>query len=328
MAVYTPLSDNEVQAFLQAYDAGSLVSFKGIAEGVENSNFLLVLCHPVRGEEKAILTIYEKRVNPADLPFFLGYMEWIAERGVPCPRPLHARDGSLVRELKGKSAAIVSFLEGASCRSIRNEHLALMGEKLAAMHKAGEGFALTRANVLSLSGWRPLFEKFAARADEITPGLAALIEGELNFLEQHWPQDLPEGIIHADLFPDNVFFRETDGGVECSGLIDYYFACRDLLAYDLAICLNAWCFEVTHEFNITRARHLLRAYHAIRPISEAELAALPILARGSALRFLLTRAYDWLFRVEGALVKPKDPMEYVAKLRFHQQVKAHGEYGL
>lgn len=323
MAVYTQLTDAQVNAFLAQYDAGELVAFTGIAEGVENTNYLLETT-----QAKFILTLYEKRVNPADLPFFLEYMEWIADRGIPCPRPLHGTDGEMVRELAGKKAAMVTFLEGRGCRSIRNEHLSGLGEKLAAMHLAGEGFGRTRENALALSGWRPLFEKIADRADEVMQGLRQLCDTELDFLEAHWPKNLPEGIIHADLFPDNVFFTGEVGEKVCSGLIDFYFACHDQLVYDIAICLNAWCFELTHEFNITRARHLLHHYHAIRPISEAELEALPVLARGAALRFLLTRTYDWLNRVEGALVKPKDPMEYVLKLQFHQQVKHHGEYGL
>ena len=229
-----------------------------------------------------------------------------------------------MRDLCGRPAAIIGFLNGIWPRAIRTEHCAALGAALAEMHLAGDGFALRRPNALSTSGWRPLFSSCRARADEVMDGLEAIIEEELGRLESEWPADLPAGVIHADLVPDNVFF---DGG-RLSGLIDFYFACNDLFAYDVAICLNAWCFERDNSFNITKARQLLVSYGRVRPFTEAEIAALPMLARGAALRFLLTRLYDWLNRVEGALVKPKDPMEYVKKLLFHQAVSSPAEYGL
>lgn len=319
MAVYTEVDDEALSAFVSAYDIGAVLSCKGIAEGVENSNFLL------RTEGGTfILTLYERRVAEADLPFFLGLMDHLARRGIACPTPIRGRDGHNLRHLCGRPAAIVSFLEGVWPRRPTPKHCAGVGAALAAMHLAGRDFPLRRENALSVAGWRPLFARCAARADEVLPGLADEIARELDVLEQAWPRHLPKGVIHADLFPDNVFFL----GEGVSGLIDFYFACNDALAYDLAICLNAWCFEPDGAFNITKARHMLAGYRAVRPLEAAELAALPILARGAALRFLLTRLYDWLHQVDGALVRPKDPLEYWQKLRFHREVTRPAAYGL
>lgn len=319
MAVYTDVGSEELATFLGAYDVGRLVACKGIAEGVENSNFLVIT-------ESAtfILTLYEKRVAPGDLPFFLGLMRHLADRAVPCPTPIRASDGEALRELCGRPAAMVSFLPGVWPRRIEAHHLAGLGAAMARMHEAGRDFAGRRPNDLSLAGWRRLLDACGRRADEIEPGLAAELAGELDTLTRHWPRDLPTGVIHADLFPDNVFFE----GERLTGLIDFYFACDDFLAYDLAVCLNAWCFERDLAFNATKARHLLAAYVRRRALSPAEIAALPILARGAALRFLLTRLFDWLNRIEGALVTPKDPREYLHKWRFHRGVRDVGAYGL
>lgn len=319
MAVYTEVSDDELEAFLAGYDLGSPLSCKGIAEGVENSNFML---ETERG--RFILTLYEKRTRREDLPFFLGLMEHLSERGVSCPLPVHGRDGQALREMCGRPAALVTFLNGMSARRITAGHCAELGAALATLHQAGRDFTLTRPNALSLAGWRKLFDDTAARADEVRPGLTADLAAELAALQAAWPANLPSGVIHADLFPDNVFFR----GDALSGLIDFYFACNDFLAYDLAICLNAWCFEPDGPFNATKARALLSGYERVRRLSEAERDALPLLCRGSALRFLLTRLFDWLNHPPGAFVRPKDPLEYARKLRFHQGVRSVGEYGL
>ncbi|GAB3445889.1 homoserine kinase [Insolitispirillum peregrinum] len=319
MAVYTEIDDQTLSAFIADYDIGELVSYKGIAEGVENSNYLLVT-----SLGPYILTLYEKRVNPADLPFFLGLMDHLAGNGLACPTPVAARDGEALRELCGRPAAIVTFLRGMWPRKIQAHHCAQLGTALARMHLAGEGFTLTRHNALSVDGWRPLFEAARPRADEVMPGLADEIARELDLLEARWPTDLPHGVIHADAFPDNVFYLND----QFSGLIDFYFACNDLLAYDVAVCLNAWCFEADRSFNATKARLLLASYRKVRPFEDAELNALPLLCRGSAMRFLLTRLYDWLNTPAGAFVKPKDPMEYLHKLRFHAAVSGPGAYGL
>jgi homoserine kinase type II len=309
MAVYTDVGDEDLTAFIRDYDIGEVVSCKGIAEGVENSNFLL---RTERGT--FILTLYEKRVQPQDLPFFIALMEHLAGQGIACPTPVKARDGVALRSLCGRPAAIVTFLDGLWPRRILPFHCAGVGDAL----------AMRRPNNLSVAGWRPLFEACEARAHEVKPGLTQELGQELAELEQRWPTDLPVGTIHADLFPDNVFFR----GEAVSGLIDFYFACTDFLAYDVAICLNAWCFESDGDFNVTKARQLLSHYRSKRPLSEPEYAALPLLARGSALRFLLTRLYDLLNHPEGALVRPKDPLEYLRKLRFHRGIARTSAYGL
>ncbi|MBI1986377.1 MAG: homoserine kinase [Rhodospirillales bacterium] len=273
MAVYTEVGDEELIAFVGEYDIGEVLSSKGIAEGIENSNFTLTTTSGTY-----ILTLYEKRVKPEDLPFFLGLMEHLATAGIPCPTPIHGRDGKALRRLAGRPAAIVTFLAGMWPRRITPEHCSQLGQGLAKLHLAGAGFGI----------------------------------------------GLPTGVIHGDLFPDNVFFRAR----KLTGMIDFYFACNDMFAYDLAICLNAWCFESDHSFNITKARRMLTAYRKVRDFSTAELAALPLLARGSAMRFLLTRLYDWLHTPAEAMVTCKDPLEYLAKLRFHQGVKSPGAYGL
>ncbi len=319
MAVYTEITDDELAGFLARYEIGQVLSFKGIAEGVENSNFLL---HTDAGF--FILTLYEKRVNEADLPFFLGLLEHLSRKGLSCPQPVKARDGALLGRLADRPAAIVTFLDGLWPRRPEARHCAGVGEALARLHLAGADFPMRRANALSVAGWAPLFRAAEARADEVLPGLAVAIAEELSHLERAWPQGLPEGVIHADLFPDNVFFL----GERLSGLIDFYFACTDAFAYDLAICLNAWCFEIDGSFNITKGMAMIAAYGRVRALSEAEIEALPVLARGAALRFLLTRLVDWLNVPPGALVKPKDPLEYVRKLRFHQKVASAREYGL
>ena len=319
MAVYTEIADEELERFLAGYELGALLSVKGIAEGVENSNYLIVT-----EAGPHILTLYEKRVDPTDLPFFIGLMEHLSARGLTCPQPVRNRAGEALGVVAGRPAAIVTFLEGMWIRRPRVEHCAQVGEALAQLHLAGEGFAIHRRNALSVDSWRPLFQRSEERADTVLPELGAAILRELDHLEQNWPRDLPAGVIHADLFPDNVFFLKG----HLSGLIDFYFACNDFLAYDVAIGLNAWCFEADGALNITKARALLAGYQRVRPLGADEIAALPLLARGSALRFLLTRLYDWLNVPPGALVAPKDPLEYWRKLRFHQSVDDAGAYGM
>jgi homoserine kinase type II len=320
MAVYTDVAADELAEFLRAYDIGELLSYKGIAEGVENSNFLL---HTSTGY--FILTLYEKRVARCDLPFFLGLMTHLAARGIQCPQPVANRSGEALVELAGRPAAIINFLEGVWPRKPNVAHCAGVGQALAKMHLAGSDFGMSRANALSVSGWRPLFDAAAPRADELQHRLRDFIGAELDHLEGGcWPQKLPQGVIHADLFPDNVFFL----GERVSGIIDFTFACNDMLAYDVAICLNAWCFESDCSFNVTKARALLNAYGRERKLTEAEQDALPLLARGAALRFLLTRLVDFLNVPPGALVRPKDPLEYVRKLRFQQGVASIRDYGI
>jgi homoserine kinase type II len=319
VAVYTDVGVEELQTFLAGYDLGDVLSYKGIAEGVENSNFLL---HTTRGY--FVLTLYEKRVAAHDLPFFLGLMEHLHGRGLTCPQPVRDRSGQTLGELARRPAAVVTFLEGMWVRRPSTTHCAMVGEALARLHLAGADFKMTRKNALSVDGWRHLYEATGELADSVQRDLGKAIVAELGYLESHWPRDLPHGVIHADLFPDNVFFL----GNRLSGLIDFYFACTDTLAYDLAICLNAWCFEPDHSFNVTKGRALLQTYSKLRPLHETERAVLPLLARGAALRFLLTRLVDWLNVPPGAMVRPKDPLEYWRKLRFHQAIKSAGDYGI
>jgi homoserine kinase type II len=319
MAVYTEVTDDDLSAFLARYAVGSLVAYKGIAEGVENTNYLVQTT-----TARFILTLYEKRVAREDLPYFLGLMEHLAQRGVSCPTPVHARSGEILSTLSGRTAAMVTFLDGFSVKKPRAEHCGQLGRALAELHLAADDFRQSRANALGENGWRPLFEKFRSRADEISPGLQSLIHNELMLLDAAWPRDLPAGIIHADLFPDNVFFL----GDRLSGLIDFYFACNDALAYDVAICLNAWCFEADHAFNLTKGRALLEGYDSVRRLTAAERSAMPLLARGAAIRFLLTRSYDWLNRPPNALVTPHNPLDYVRRLRFHQSIRSISAYGL
>ncbi len=319
MAVYTEVDDEELEAFVASYDIGTLVSAKGIAEGVENSNYLV---QTTRGPW--ILTLYEKRVAKADLPFFMNLMEHCAARGIDCPLPIHDRSGQVIREIAGRPAVIVSFLQGMSPRRVALEHCAPLGMALAKLHVAVSDFTMSRENALSVEGWRKLVAGARPRADEVQPGLGDEIACELDFLEPRWPERLPAGVIHADLFPNNVFFL----GDRLSGLIDFYFACNDFLAYDVAICLNAWCFESDLSFNATKAMRLVGGYRQIRALSAPEIDALPLLARGAAFRFLLTRLYDWQHTPTGALVKPLDPIEYLRKLRFHRSVESAAAYGI
>lgn len=319
MAVYTEVGEAELDAFLADYDIGEAEALKGVAEGVENSNYLLAT---TKGQY--FLTLYEKRVDPRDLPFFLGLLDHLAARGINCPKPIHGRDGQAIRALAGKPAAVTTFLHGLWPRRTGVQHCGPIGRALAELHLAGHDFAIKRPNALSVAGWRPLFDGSRAHADDVAPGLARELGDEIDFLEANWPGELPAGVIHADLFPDNVFFLHE----KLSGLIDFYFACNDALAYDVAICLNAWCFEPDRSFNTTKARAMIQAYDSVRPLNDAERAALPLLARGAALRFLLTRLYDWLHTPATALVKRKDPLEYLAYLRFHRRAASLADYGL
>ncbi len=319
MAVYTEITDEEVARFAADYDIGQVVACKGIAEGIENTNYLLVT-----DAGTFILTLYEKRVKVEDLPFFLGLMEHLAQRGIPCPTPVHGRDGQTLRRLAGRSAVIVTFLKGMWPRRPTLAHCAALGEAMARMHVAAADFPMTRPNDLSVAGWRPLFAAATASGDDVAADLVTELDEELTALEREWPVSLPSGVIHADLFPDNVFFD----GDRLSGIIDFYFACSDFFAYDLAVCLNAWCFESDGSLNTTKARRLVNAYGEVRALSDDELDALPILARGAAMRFLLTRLYDWLNTPSDALVTPKNPMEYIRKMRFHRGVRSFAGYGL
>lgn len=317
MAVYTHVDDRTLRQFLDNYSVGQPILFKGIAEGVENSNYLLET-----EKTRLILTLYEKRANPDDLPYFLDMMEHLADAGLPAPLPIRDKNGVALQTLMDRPTCLISFLKGVSVDVPDEDHCAALGTTLAAMHTVFEGFKETRENDLSLSGWQTLAEKTSSRADEVKQGLGGLIENEIGYLKDHWPANLPTGTIHADLFPDNVLFTDHD----ITGLIDFYFGCTDMYAYDLAVCINAWCFNEQHRFVPEKAKRLVEMYDAARPMTGEEVKALPTLCRGAAMRFLLTRLYDWLNPVEGAVVRPKDPLDYLARLRFHQNVKDAAAY--
>ena len=319
MAVYTNVSDDQLIEFLKGYDLGAPTAFKGIAEGVENSNFLLET-----EQGRYILTLYEKRVNEADLPFFIQLIDHLAKGGISCPTPVPNSEGAALGSCAGRPAAIFTFLEGMSVRRPTAHHCAALGEALAAFHQTGQNFTGSRQNSFTLSGMADFYHAIEGDIATIKTNLPNVIEQELADLQSNWPVGLPTGIIHADLFPDNVFFLSN----RISGLIDFYFACRDFLILDVAICLNAWCFEPDNSFNVTKANRLLASYDKIRPITVEEMEALPLIARAAALRFLLTRTHDWLQPSEGALVAKKNPEEYLRKLKFHQSIDNPQSYGL
>jgi homoserine kinase type II len=321
MAVYTRITDHALDNFVAQYDIGAVESCTGIAQGVENSNYML------RTEGgNYILTLYEKRVRTADLPFYLGLMTHLAAQGFPCPVPVRNREGKTLQTLAGRPAAIVSFLDGrgADCDALTPARCAAIGAICARLHRDAQAFTLSRPNDLTLPDWRVLFDPLAGKADELKAGLDQWIAEELAFLEQNWAAGLPSGIVHADLFPDNAFFK----GATLTGVIDFYFACNDFLAWDIAVCINAWCFDQTGGFLADNARSLLHGYQNSRPLTPMERSALPVLARGAALRFLLTRLHDWFHTPEDALAHRKDPLALVPLIDFHRSIPDSTAYGL
>jgi homoserine kinase type II len=319
MAVYTDVSFEDLKLFLAGYELGDAHVFKGIAEGVSNSNYFLQT-----PTGSYILTLYETRVEQADLPYYLGLMQHLARRGVPCPVPVVSRNGSMTGILNQRPAAILTFLDGVSLRRPVAQHCHLAGKAMAEFHTAGMDFPHRRENALGPQGWKKLAGDCADSADSVAAGLHDLIAEEIAALSLLWPANLPQGAIHADLFPDNVLFVND----RISGIIDLYFACNDSLAYDVAVALNAWCFESDGAFNLTNGQALVSGYEGGRKLTRDERDALPVLCRGAALRFLLTRLYDWVNHNPAALVRPKDPREFLRRLRFHRAVKDAKAYGL
>lgn len=319
MAVYTHPTLTETESFVAGFDIGAVTLLEPIAEGIENSNFRL---ETTAG--RFILTLYEARVREADLPYFIALMDHLAGAGFPCPVPVRDRQGVALHRLSGRPAAIVTFLEGTWPRKPGPDDCRALGEAAARLHLAGRGFSLHRPNDLSLGAWRPLFEARAARADELRPGFAAWVSAALADVEVRWPRNLPSGTIHADLFPDNVFFREG----RISGVIDFYFACDDLYAYDLAVCMNAWCFDGDGRFAPDRAAALFAGYGSVRPLTREETNAMPVLACGAGLRFLVTRLYDWFLPQGDAITRRKDPLEFVPVIEHHRGVADSSAYGI
>ncbi|MBK8198834.1 MAG: homoserine kinase [Acidobacteria bacterium] len=327
MAVYTQVSDEALTEFLSAYDLGAALSFKGIAEGVENSNYYL---ETEKG--RFILTLFEKRVNAAELPYFIGLKQHLAAKGYPCPEPVMGRDGEALRTLEGRPAVIITFLEGLSPRRPNVRQCRALGEGLAQMHLALADFAMVRENSLGPKAWSRLWEGRSEDAEALQAGLAATVDDAFAVIRKAraFSSTLPRGTIHADLFPDNAFFL----GDSFSGAIDFYFACTDALAYDLAVCLNAWAFDEGNasdasrlEYNFSKGAALIAGYQSVRPLGDDERSALPALCLGAAMRFFLTRLVDWTSTPAGALVRPKNPLEYAARLAFHLRMDRAEGYG-
>lgn len=309
MAVYTDVSPAALQGLLDGYAIGDPVRLTGILQGIENSNFML---ETTGG--KYVLTVFERRAAREDLPYFLGLMAHLAGNGFPAPAPIKANNGTVLGEIAGKPVAVVSFLDGDWPHDPSPEDAHEAGRALAQLHLTASDFPMVRTNTLGVDTWRALYDASAPSADSVENGLGAEIEQRLSVILAHWPQDLPSGAIHADLFPDNMFLQNG----MLSGVIDYYFACTDAYAYDLAITLNAWCFDADNRWSAAHSTEMLVGYQSVRPLNAAEQAAMPVLLQGAAMRFLLTRLYDWLNPREDALATPKDPLQQRDQLRWHQ----------
>ena len=320
MAVYTKLSENNLKDFFSKYNLGKLLKFRGIQEGIENSNYFVKT-----DSGKFILTIYEKRVEEKDLPFFIGLMKNIFNKNFPSPEPIINKNGNYITEIFGKKAAVVSFLEGASKKNLTPDNCYEVGIYTAKLHMITKNLNIKRTNRLSVNSWRLIYRKIQRDCSKIYPDLTKIIERNLEVIEDKWPKNIPRGIIHADLFPDNIFFK----GSKLTGIIDFYFSCYDFYALEIAICLNALCFEGKNEnlsFNVTKAKKFIDGYSSIRKLTEEEKESLKILCHGAAMRFLLTRVFDYLNLTEDALVKIKDPVEYLKRLEFHNSVKNYQDY--
>ena len=320
MAVYTKLSENNLKDFFSKYNLGKLLKFRGIQEGIENSNYFVKT-----DSGKFILTVYEKRVEEKDLPFFMGLMKNIFNENFPSPEPIINKNGNYITEIFGKKAAVVSFLEGTSKKNLTPGNCHEVGIYTAKLHTITKNLNIKRTNRLSVNSWRLIYRKIQRDCSKIYPDLTKIIERNLEVIEDQWPKNIPRGIIHADLFPDNIFFK----GSKLTGIIDFYFSCYDFYALEIAICLNALCFEGKNEnlsFNVTKAKKFIDGYSSIRKLTEEEKESLKILCHGAAMRFLLTRVFDYLNLTEDALVKIKDPVEYLKRLEFHNSVKNYQDY--
>ena len=320
MAVYTKLSDNNLREFFLKYNLGELLNYKGIKEGIENTNYFIET-----DKGKFILTVYEKRVEEKDLPFFMGLMKNLFDANFPSPEPIINKNGNYITEISKKKAAVVSFLDGAIKKNLTPNNCMEVGIQAAKLHKITKNLKGKRENKLSINSWRKIYDKVKKDCSKIHTNLPKIIEKNLDEIEKSWPKNIPAGIIHADLFPDNIFFDKK----KLSGIIDFYFSCYDFYAFEIAICLNALCFEGKNEnlsFNVTKAKRFIDAYSSIRKLTEKEKSSLKILCKGAAIRFLLTRVFDYLNLTEGAIVTVKDPLEYLKRLEFHDSVKNYHDY--
>tara|TARA_Y100000590_G_scaffold35433_1_gene38494 strand:+ start:3287 stop:4255 length:969 start_codon:yes stop_codon:yes gene_type:complete len=320
MAVYTKLSENQLKEFFLKYDLGKILNYKGIKEGIENTNYFI---QTEKG--KYILTLYEKRVDEKDLPFFIGLMKNLYDKNFLSPEPIINRNGNYISEISKKKAAVISFLEGSSKKNLNPNDCYEIGVNTSKLHSITKNLTGKRENKLSINSWRAIYNKVKKDCSKIHPNLTDVINKNLDEIEKNWPKNLPSGVIHADLFSDNIFFKNN----KLSGIIDYYFSCNDFYAFEIAICLNALCFEGKKEnlsFNVTKAKKFIDGYSSIRKLTEEEKKYLKILCQGAAIRFLLTRVFDYLNLTEGAIVKIKDPIEYLKRLEFHNNVKNYQDY--
>jgi len=320
MAVYTKLSADELKDFFSKYDLGKLINHKEIKEGIENTNYFTQT-----ENGKFILTLYEKRVDEKDLPFFISLMKNLFDKNFPCPNPIINKNGNYISEIKNKKAAVISFLNGTAKKILSPNECYQVGIYTAKLHSITKDLTGKRKNKLSVNSWREIYNKIRNDCSKIHKNLPKIIEKNLNEIENNWPKNIPSGIIHADLFPDNIFFN----GNKLSGIIDYYFSCYDYYAFEIAICLNALCFEGQNQnlsFNVTKAKKFIDGYSSIRALTEEEKKSLKVLCQGAATRFLLTRVFDYLNLTEGAIVKIKDPVEYLKRLEFHDNVKNYQDY--
>ncbi len=317
MAVYTKLAHQEVEQFLEQYNINNFKDYKGITEGVENTNYFINTL-----EQDYILTIYEKRVDENDLPFFINLLSNFSENKFPCPKPIANKNNEKINKIKNKNAALVTFLNGQSKNKITSEECFEIGKITAQLHEITKKFNVSRKNNLSIESWQNIFEKTIKKKKDLDETIIKKTKNYLNFLKDNWPKNLPQGIIHADLFPDNIFFTNN----KVSGIIDFYFACNDFFAYEIAICINSICFDNNSTFNMTKAKNLIDGYSSIRTLSEEEKKFLPILSMGAAMRFFLTRLHDFYHTDNKADVKIKDPFEYFKKIEFHSTIKNFNEY--
>ena len=320
MAVYTKLNKGNVEEILSNYSIGRLKEFKGIEDGIENTNYFLLV-----DRKKYILTIYEKRVKSEDLPFFSDLMTGLDKENFKCPVPIKNRDNKTISVYKNKSLMIVSFLEGKAKKILNPNNCRSLGQEVARMHLITKKFKIQRQNSLSVRSWRSIFEQIKDKCIDIHKDLPKLIDSNLTDVEKNWPKDLPAGIIHADLFSDNIFFKDD----KFNGIIDFYFSCNDFYALEIAICFNALCFDGSKNnlsFNATKAKSFMKGYSQLRKLNDSEKRSIKVMSQGSALRFLLTRVFDSINTVEGAIVKVKDPMEYLMRLEFHKNSKNFEDY--
>ena len=320
MAVYTKLNKKNIEEILTNYSIGQLKEFKGIEDGIENTNYFLLV-----DNKKYILTIYEKRVKEKDLPFFSDLMTGLNKENFKCPLPIINNKNKTISRYKNKSLMIVSFLEGQAKKILSPDNCKSLGQEVARMHLITKNFKIQRQNDLSIRSWRKIFEQVKDECINIHKDLPKLIESNLIDVEKNWPNDLPQGIIHADLFNDNIFFKDN----KFNGIIDFYFSCNDFYALEIAICFNALCFDGSKDnlsFNVTKAKNFMNGYSLLRKLSDGEKENIKVMSQGSALRFLLTRVFDAINTVEGAIVKVKDPMEYLVRLEFHKNSKNFEDY--